>query len=401
MSRYEGFVDHFTYGRITGWAYAAERPDDAVDIEVWLDGRVIARTTADGFRADLLAAGKGNGRHAFEIEWPAKAELPWGSRPSVRISGADSLLTGSPCSSPIDEHRLSPSELDDRNLPGFAELSEPLDDGDLPDPDRVSIPDADLSDRQRLWRRQGYLRLDNFLPHDLLDQYAEVRWRLRPSLRSWRCPVPFVHVPEMRDVGLYQPLAAVLDELVGTRMALNLALTGWRSTERAWHQDDYLNPPTINGWYLAAWIALADISEDCGPFEFVPGSHRWPLLRRHKVARYLPEDVRENSRWPELSERFVEPACSAEIKRRGGTIEKFVARKGDFLIWHSRLMHRGGTPTYPNAVRKSLITHYTAFDRQPAWPAPVQHGDAGWYFPIPGHPLDELAAEDRVDGPQP
>ena len=205
----------------------------------------------------------------------------------------------------------------------------------------------------------------------------------------------------MRDVAVYPPLAAILDELIGTRMALNLALTGWSSTERAWHQDDYLNPPTINGWYLAAWIALDDIPADSGPFEFVPGSHRWPLLRSDKVTAYLPAEQRATPSWPQDSEFFVEPACAAEIARRDGAIERFTARKGDVLIWHSRLMHRGGTPSNPKAVRKSLITHYTAHDLQPAWPAPVQHGTAGWYFPIPGHPLDELTPEDRIAGPRP
>ena len=74
-----------------------------------------------------------------------------------------------------------------------------------------------------------------------------------------------------------------IEMLIGTPMGLNLALTGWRSTTRTWHQDDYLNPPYINCHYAAVWIALEDIDPDCGMFEFVPGSHKWPLTRGAKI----------------------------------------------------------------------------------------------------------------------
>ena len=66
-------------------------------------------------------------------------------------------------------------------------------------------------------------------------------------------------------------------------MCLSLALTGWVSTERNWHQDDYLNPPDVDAWYVAAWLALDDIPSGSGPFQYVPGSHRWPAIRGDKV----------------------------------------------------------------------------------------------------------------------
>lgn len=400
MTRYEGFVDHYSPERVAGWAYSTKHPDDPLDIEIWLDGEVVAHTVADGFREDLLSAGKGNGRHAFEFVFSPERQLMENSRPSIRVRGYDRPLVGSPCS-PTSRRFMNLPSFKDGKMPTFADLSEPLDDGDLPPADRASLPNAELTERQQIWRRQGYLWLEDLMPHDLLDRYAEARWRLRPSLRPWSCPVSYLYVPEMRDVCLHPPLCAVLDELIGTRMALNLTLTGWHSTERAWHQDDYLNPPIINGWYLAVWIALDDIAEDCGPFEFVPGSHRWPLLRRDKVRSYLPDDLLPDKYWTKASEFYVEPACATEIERRGGEIKQFIARKGDVLVWHARLMHRGGLPTNPDAVRKTLIGHYTAFDRQPEWPAPVQHGDAGWYFPIPGHPLDNLSPEEWTDSPMP
>src|SRR5438552_11002670 len=86
-------------------------------------------------------------------------------------------------------------------------------------------------------------------------------------------------------------LCATMESLIGEPMMLHLALTGWVSTERTWHQDDYLNPAHVAGWYAAVWMALDDnIHSDSGPFEYLPGSHRWPTLRRDKVISFLTEE---------------------------------------------------------------------------------------------------------------
>ena len=42
-------------------------PDAALPVEILADGQVIATVTAEDFREDLLAAGKGNGRHGFSF----------------------------------------------------------------------------------------------------------------------------------------------------------------------------------------------------------------------------------------------------------------------------------------------------------------------------------------------
>jgi ectoine hydroxylase-related dioxygenase (phytanoyl-CoA dioxygenase family) len=55
----------------------------------------------------------------------------------------------------------------------------------------------------------------------------------------------------------------------------------------------------------------------------------------------------------------VVPAIEAEIARRGAGVQRFVARRGDVLIWHGRLMHRGSKPNNAALLRKSLICHYS------------------------------------------
>ncbi len=273
----------------------------------------------------------------------------------------------------------------------FADLSEMPDPAMLPALDRPGVDEAGLSAEQRAWRRDGVVVLRQFLPDSVTDPYIARRAALdRPA--GWLSPVPYLQVPELRTLALYPPLMAMLEQLIGEPMLLHLALTGWVSTERNWHQDDYLNPPFVNSWYAAVWIALDHIDPASGPFEYVPGSHRWPLLRGEKVRGFLSEaelSRQENgvNHWPKYAERFVTPAIEAAIARERAPLRAFLAEKGDVLIWHGRLMHRGSTPKQAGRERRSLITHYSGAGHRPDMvvQASDENGQAYAVFDIPLH----------------
>lgn len=256
----------------------------------------------------------------------------------------------------------------------FAMLSEEPDARMLPRLDQPDVDETGLSKEQRAWRRDGVVILPGFLPDAVIDPYIRRRTNLdRPG--GWSSPTPYEHVAELRQVCLYPPLRAMLRELIGEEMMLHLNLTGWVSTERNWHQDDYLNPGTVNSWYAAVWIALDTIDPDSGPFEYVPGSHRWPLLRGEKVRARMTDAERAASvgtagfdTWPKVTERFVVPAIETEIRRRGVAARQFLGRKGDVLIWHGRLMHRGTRPARTDLQRRALIAHYSGVSHRPDMP---------------------------------
>ncbi len=242
--------------------------------------------------------------------------------------------------------------------PSFADLSEEPDTKLLPPLDQPVVDEAALTPAQLAWRRDGVLILPRFLPDDLIDAYSARRAQVEHP-GGWASPTPYLDVPELRELALYPPLMWQMRELIGEPMLLHLCLTGWVSTERGWHQDDYLNPPFINSWYAAVWMALDDIHPDSGPFEYVPGSHRWPLTRGDKVRAHMPRRQAMRPDWPSVSEAFVVPALDAEIKRRRAETREFLARRSDVLIWHGRLLHRGSRPNKPGMLRKSLICHYS------------------------------------------
>ena len=259
--------------------------------------------------------------------------------------------------------------------PSLADLTEIVPNRLRPPLDRDEAKPTDPD--QKLWRQNGYLILEKFLPNDLIDAYCRVREREG----QWRTPTPYMKVREILDLCLYPPLARKLEDLISEPMGLHLNLTNWTSTERDWHQDDYLNPSTVNAHYAAVWMALEDINPDSGPFEYIPGSHRWPAVRREKVLKTLNMLDARSPSWPSKTQRMLSSLVEEEIRKRGANIHQFIAKKGDVLIWHGWLYHRGSIPRVPGTPRRSLISHYTGISRRPDFRRPRKYS-GGYYFPF-------------------
>lgn len=231
--------------------------------------------------------------------------------------------------------------------------------------------DTALGEGQRAFLETGAVALSGLIPDDLLAHYERVRAEL-PKDKSapdnfwggWHYPTPFMKCPALLNLATYPQLQMVMQSLIGEPVGLHLALTGWVSTERAWHQDTYLNPDYLWSHYIAAWIALDDVHEDAGPFEFVKGSHRWPSLRRERLFAFLTRDEQLSPHWPTTTQGDVARVCEAEMKRRGATVTRFIPKRGDVLFWHSNLLHRGSPPRDPNRLRKALICHYSSLTRR-------------------------------------
>ncbi len=66
----EGAVDLRTSTFISGWVRDAAKPDDRLRVVARTKNRILGAAIADQHRADLEAAGIGDGRHAFEVHFP-------------------------------------------------------------------------------------------------------------------------------------------------------------------------------------------------------------------------------------------------------------------------------------------------------------------------------------------
>lgn len=259
-------------------------------------------------------------------------------------------------------------------------------DSELPFLDREYVDESVLSDIQKSWRKDGVIILDSFIPDEMVDAYRS-DWiqhnRInhdRPMGYPRECA--YFQVASLMKIATYKPLHDVLSHLIGDNMGVHLNLTGWKSTQRNWHQDGYLNPDSNRDHYLAVWVALDDIHEDSGPFEYVRGSHVLPIITQDRTLSRLSHGERNSPMWPKYSESFLTPMFEDLLNRGKLTTEKFLAKKGDVLIWHARLMHRGSLPNNPDLWRESVIMHYSGVKHRPDMPAARQFENSGWFFPI-------------------
>ncbi len=69
-ARVHGFVDGCLAGEIRGWAVDPDQPGRRVHVIALSDGQVVAEALADLARADLMRAGRGDGRHGFRLRLP-------------------------------------------------------------------------------------------------------------------------------------------------------------------------------------------------------------------------------------------------------------------------------------------------------------------------------------------
>jgi hypothetical protein len=256
------------------------------------------------------------------------------------------------------------------------DLSRPWNPNDLPPIDREKPLTGDADH----YRTHGWVTL-NGLPDDLIDAYCDEYNAAGVNPAGWPTPIPYRNNPALLALCSWEPLHRLMETLIGEPCGLHLNLTGWRSTTRNWHQDGYLNPDSNRDHYIAVWFALDNIHPDSGPFQYIPGSHRWPwTIRNTLMLNALTPDEAASPLWPTYSERILTPLFETEIRERNLSPATWLPTRGQVFLWHPRLCHRGSTPNNPDLERRTLIAHYSGIrhrpDMPPAQPIP------GWHFPL-------------------
>jgi len=235
------------------------------------------------------------------------------------------------------------------------------------------------------WEKDGLVILRDFVPHNLIDAYAQARGTVPVR---WDFPTPYMHEKTILDLCCWKPLTDQLTALLGEEPLLHLNLTAFVSTQRAWHQDAYLNADEVGDYYAAAWMALDDIDPRSGPFEFVRGSHRWPdRLSRDDAMAMATDEERAHPewyiKWPNWTEGKVGAYWQEQIDSRQSEIERFIpATKGDVLIWSPWLVHRGSVPEVQGMERRSLISHFSGVNHRSDMQERSRHEDGGQFAVI-------------------
>ncbi len=107
LAEYEGMVDGLRDGVLLGWARSISVPDRPITVELFDGQDRIARQLSNGYRDDLMGAGKSQGRCAFAFDLPIS--MLDGREHSLRVVVAGTSIELR--NGPIQFGRLSASSL--------------------------------------------------------------------------------------------------------------------------------------------------------------------------------------------------------------------------------------------------------------------------------------------------
>jgi hypothetical protein len=93
---YEGYHEVLGCYSAIGWAWNSNWPNDPVKVDVYDGAVLLGSTLANGFRQDLLNAGKGNGYHGFNFSLPNSVRNGSAHSISVRFGSTATNLAWSP-----------------------------------------------------------------------------------------------------------------------------------------------------------------------------------------------------------------------------------------------------------------------------------------------------------------
>jgi hypothetical protein len=181
-----------------------------------------------------------------------------------------------------------------------------------------------------------------------------------PRSRPLDGPVPrlgtrvvdaFAVAPQALDLFASRRLIEFLNAIFGEDPLLFQSLSFDQGSQQGLHQDTAYVVVDRPLELAACWIALEDVKPGSGELIYVPGSHRledWCFApgRKH---------------WnPETDGDAPHDAWSAHLRKTADDlgVARFLAKKGDILVWHADLAHGGSPVTDPALTRQSLVGHF-------------------------------------------
>jgi phytanoyl-CoA hydroxylase len=113
-----------------------------------------------------------------------------------------------------------------------------------------------------------------------------------------------------------------------------------RSVGTKVHQDSWYLDTVPQGGVVGAWIALEDISRDCGPFKIYEHTQG----QRVEPTAYNFDALDDDEAF---RRDFPDSRC-----------QRLLLNKGDVILWNSFLFHGADLPTSSGRTRKSLTAHF-------------------------------------------
>ncbi len=175
----------------------------------------------------------------------------------------------------------------------------------------------------------------------------------RPALRRVASPIEVseAYLEAVRAPGLVQAVAALIGPNVKLHHCkINSKLPG-TATAVKWHQDFPFTPHS-NDDLITALLMVDDVTDENGPLEIWPGTHRGAI-----------HDLWQGDRFTGAVDEEFARTCQANAVR-------CIGPAGCACLMHTRLLH-GSAPNLSAGPRTLFIAVYSAEDAQPLGENPL------------------------------
>ena len=178
----------------------------------------------------------------------------------------------------------------------------------------------------------------------------------------------------IRQLIFTEELLAFLHLIFERRVLASQTLGFWRGSAQEAHQDSAYVNYSLPMQFAASWIALEDVREGAGELFYYNGSHWLPeflyggKFKGAEEAKRVDAKIDLKPDYPRHIELIREQATGA-----GRALERFLAKRGDILVWSADLAHGGGAIS-STQTRKSVVAHYCPVEIAPQYFETKQQG---------------------------
>lgn len=229
------------------------------------------------------------------------------------------------------------------------------------------LEQSDYSDEEREilinYHENGYIVIDLELTNEFIDNlmngiHSELdklktqdnRYHYSDSPRvfeGWKT------IPNVLSLAKHPKLLSTLELLYGRKPIPFQTINFLKGSNQPLHQDSIHFYTQPERWMVGTWTALQDMTEDCGPLNVVPKSHKWPHYNFQNLNLPVVEYGNQFENYAEYENFLVQLLEATELERKN-----WLGKKGQTLIWASNLLHGGAPITNPNSTRFAQATHF-------------------------------------------
>jgi len=155
----------------------------------------------------------------------------------------------------------------------------------------------------------------------------------------------------VKDLACLPKVLEHLEVLYGREPVPFQTLNFKYGTQQKAHSDTIHFSSLPARFMCGVWVALEDITEENGPVFYSAGSQNLP--------EYDFSSIKSDTGTPNYdSYHDYEDFIGKIVKANNLENKKFLAKKGDVLIWSSNIIHGGSPVIKEGSTRWSQVTHY-------------------------------------------